>query len=229
MFFGGSTAMSNETKGRWRMRPLRSVIGAVTCLVLMSAPAVAQAPGFDLKLNPRIGLYQPLTNLADAPGAVAEMKGSLAIGLGAELQLGALPFGLRANLDYATSSEVQLSGGSVTTSESPNATLLALVGDLMFRPLPKLIIVQPYLFAGGGVKKYDVSTSDAVFADLKSASDPTVHLGGGLDLGLGPLALNAEVGDYISWSDFQGSLSGNSDTKTQHDLFLTVGLSIGML
>ncbi len=211
------------------MNTLKTTFAAAVCTAVLAAPATAQAPGFDLKLNPRIGLYEPLTKLTDAPDAVAELKGSLAVGLGVELQFGASPFGLRANMDYATSSKVETSSGGVTLGDSPDATLLAVVGDVMLRPLPRFPIVKPYLFAGGGLKQYDVTASNVGYESFKNESDPTVHLGGGLDLGLGPLALNAEVGDYISWSDFQATASGPTDKKTQHDLFVTVGLTIGML
>lgn len=201
-----------------------AVLGAV---LLAAAPAAAQVPGVEIKLNPRIGLYVPVTDLGEFTGTggttTVKMDNSLAIGLGAELQLAALPFGIRANLDYATGSKVNTETGGVE-EEGSETTLLAVVGDLVFRPLPRIIVLQPYLFAGGGLKQYDVETEGA--ASFASESDPTVHLGFGLDFGLGPLALNAELSDYISWFE----LSDTSDeSEIQHDLFVTVGFSIGLL
>ncbi len=199
-----------------------------TCLMLVAAPVMAQAPGIDLRINPRIGLYQPLGNLGETQVAgvtiVEEMGGSLALGLGIELDVMMLPVGFRLNMDYATGSEISRSEDGVEMGESTETTLLAVVGDVMFRPLPKMVLVQPYLFVGGGLKQYDV-TSETTAASFQDASDPTIHFGGGLDVGFGPLALNAEIGDYVSWFEPQESES----SEIQHDLFLTIGFSIGIL
>lgn len=205
---------------------LQSVIAAA-CLVLIAAPAWAQAPGIDVKLNPRIGLYAPLSDLGEAQDAAtdaaAEMAGSLAIGLGVELDIFLLPVDVRFNLDYATGSEVSREG----VAEASDATLLAVVGDVMFRPLPRVIIAQPYFFVGGGLKQYDFDTDD--IAGFQDTSDPTLHVGGGLEVGLGPLALNAEIGDYISWFEAQDAATTDGDSEMQHDLFVTIGFSIGLL
>jgi hypothetical protein len=208
------------------MRNLAKHFAPLVLLIMAAAPARAQVPGVEFTLNPRIGLYAPLSNLGDASiGSTVEtfeMQNSFAVGLGAELILPALPFGIRANLDYATNTSVDIEDG--TLGDGPNASLLALVGDLVFRPLPSLVVVEPYLFAGGGLKQYDFDTSDA-FAGNDSESDPTLHLGGGLDFGLGPFGFNAEVGDYISWFE----LTEGAGSETQHDVFVTAGFSIGML
>jgi opacity protein-like surface antigen len=208
------------------MRSFVKSLMAVAVLAVATAPAAAQVPGIELKLNPRIGLYAPLSDLGEADlgsGPItAEMNSSLAIGLGAELQLAALPFGIRANLDYATSTGVDLSDG-VSTLEGDNATLLAFAGDLMFRPLPNLIVFQPYVFVGGGLKQYDFDAEDTTNAFDTTESDPTFHIGGGLDLGFGPASINVELSDYISSFDFAG------ESELQHDIFITAGFSIGLL
>jgi hypothetical protein len=211
---------------------LSSAIVAAT-LLGMAAPLAAQAPGIDFKLNPRIGLYEPLSDLGDAPDAAStaasELAGSLALGLGLEIGVAALPVGLRLNMDYATGSEVEYDDGFETES-GYETTVLALAADLMFRPIPRLIIAQPYFFAGGGLKQYDFEpTGSDPVASFEDESDFTVHVGGGLDVGFGPLSLNAEVGDYISWWESQDPLDLDADSEIQHDLFLTVGLAIGLL
>ncbi|MFO7893467.1 MAG: outer membrane beta-barrel protein [Longimicrobiales bacterium] len=201
---------------------LKSALVA-TCLLGMAAPAAAQAPGLELKLNPRVGLYVPLSDLGQATTTagtiVADKSGSLAFGVGLELGLIGLPFNVRANVDYKTGSEVSTEG--VTETLEPK--MLAIAGDLVFRPLPKLIIIQPYVFVGGGLRQYDFDTENT--QALEDASDPTVHLGGGLDLTLGPLALNAEIGDYISWYEIQA----DADAEMQHDMFVSVGIVLGLL
>lgn len=202
------------------MRAILKSALAAGCLLGLAVPAAAQAPGLELKVNPRVGVYVPLTDLGDAGGAVgtvvSEQSGNLALGLGVELDLAMLPFGLRANVDYATGSRISAPG----LGDPVDRTVIMLAGDLIFRPLPTLILVEPYLFAGGGMRQYSFDRET-----LDDLSDPMVHLGGGLDLSLGPLALNAEVGDYISWLELQEG----ADSEMQHDLFVSLGIVLGLL
>ena len=194
---------------------------AAACLLAFAAP-VPPAQAQSIKVNPRVGLYVPLTDLGEltttAGTVVAEKSGSLALGLGVELGLGG-SLGLRANTDYVTGSEIQADG---SVSEGTEAKMLVVAGDLVYRPLPRLIVVQPYLFAGAGLRQYDFSEDNT--QALEDASDPTIHLGGGVDLSLGSLGLNAEIGDYISWYEAQEG----SDAVTQHDMFVSIGLVFGL-
>lgn len=197
------------------MRVLLACCVAAGILALHTAPADAQA----LKVTPRVGLYVPLTDLGSREG-VAEtvaLDNSLAFGLGVELNLRGLPFNLRANLDYATETAVTEEG---LDQEAARTTLLAVVGDVVFR-LPRIIVLQPYVFAGGGLKQYgfDMDHREA----FRDSSDPTLHLGGGLDLGFDSFALTAQIGDYISWYELR-----DGDSEIQHDLFVTIGISFGL-
>lgn len=216
------------------MKTILSSAILTACLFGAVAPAHAQAPGVDIRLNPRIGLYEPLSDLGEAPQAASDaatqLSGSLALGLGLELDLAVLPVGLRLNLDYGTGSQVEYGDEGFETQSGYETTVLAVVGDVMFRPIPRLIIAQPYFFAGGGLKQYDFEpTADDPVGTFQDTSDLTVHLGGGLDVGFGPLSLNAEIGDYISWWEQQNLLGGNGDTQIQHDLFVTIGFAMGLL
>ena len=192
------------------------VAACMTGMAAPTAPASAQL----LEVNPRVGLYAPLTDLGDAGSTAsaifAERSGALALGLGVEL--GFLP--IRANLDYVTGAEVNEQG----VGEATDATMLAVSADFIFRPLPRLIIIEPYLFAGAGLRQYDFDPADPNVSELEDASDPAIHLGGGAELMLGPLNLNAEIGDYISWYEIQ-----NDETDMQHDLFVSIGLVLGLL
>jgi hypothetical protein len=195
------------------VRPFMNAAVAAACLVLIAIPAQGQV----LKVNPRIGVYVPLTELGELTGETVELNNSLALGLGLEFGLPFLPFNLRANLDYATDAAVTQEG---VDRDAGRTTVLAVVGDAVFR-LPRMVLIQPYLFAGGGLKQYAFDTQRP--EDFRDSSDPTVHLGGGLDFGLRGFSLNAELGDYISWYQLRGD-----DSRMQHDVFLTVGFSITM-
>lgn len=206
---------------------------ALSLAVLAAAPgAKAQVPGIDLQFIPKIGAYLPVSDLGEvrvgAEEIAAEMEASLAVGLGLELDLPLSPLNVRANIDYATGSEISLEGRGIQLSEAVDATVLALVGDLVFRPLPRVAIVQPYLLGGAGIKRYNFDTDDLAggVGDFLSddQNDFTVHLGAGLDIGLGPLAFMAEVSDYISWFAPNGG-----DSEMQNDIFGMVGVRVGML
>ncbi|MDX1673888.1 MAG: hypothetical protein R3314_03705 [Longimicrobiales bacterium] len=200
------------------MKRILTTVVAAACLAGLTAPAGAQG----LRITPKVGLYVPLSDLGQAQTTAgliaADQTGSLAIGVAAELGLPALPFDIRANVDYKTGSEIEADG---TVVENVETKMLAVAGDLVFR-LPTLILIQPYVFGGAGVRQYDFSGD---VTELQDASDPTVHLGGGVDLSLGVLKLNAELGDYISWYEIQEG----ADAEMQHDFFVTLGLVFGLL
>ncbi len=195
---------------------------AAAALVLMAAPVSAQT----ISLLPKVGGFAPLSDLQDANGGVQELKGSLAIGLAAELKLPVLPR-LRVGFDYATNSELSDSGIGATGT-APNATLLAVTGDLVLRPL-NAGPIRPYGLLGAGVKHYDISTDELTDPDLQAIFDHnqsnfTGHLGAGLDVGLGVLGVTVEASDYISRFD-----PGDAgDSKWQNDIFAMVGMRLGL-
>jgi hypothetical protein len=208
----------------------RKVALTAAGLALIAGPVRAQGgDGLDVRLNPRIGLYGSLTSLTEieeaGQTAAAELGGSLAVGLSVQVDLGLMPIGLRANLDYATGSKIFWEEGGFRT-EQGEATVLAAAADVLVRVLPRSYIISPYLFAGGGLKQYDFTLSqESSIEEFRDESDPAFHFGAGVDLGLGPLALNVEVGDYVSWYEPDPVV----EARPQHDVFATLGLSIGLI
>lgn len=218
---------------------MRTGMKALAACVAMAfaAPAGGQVPGIGLDLVPKVGFYTPAADLAAAGSALGEIVddrgGSLAVGLALDFSALLAPVSLRAGFDYVTSSEFTYAdtttagGGARATGEQ---TMLALAGDLVFRPLPRLVVVQPYLLAGAGVKRYDFSfTEDAGNTDIEqvfpeSRTDLTAHVGIGLDLGLGPIALVAELSDYVSWYEAEGV----EGSEMQNDLFVMAGVRVGL-
>jgi hypothetical protein len=200
------------------MRSLAATLAGAACLALFAWPATTEAQA--LKVNPRIGVYVPASDLGELSedgGRVVTLENSLALGLGLELGLPFIPFNLRANLDYATDAAVTEEG---VDREAGRTTLLALTGDVVLR-LPRLVLFQPYFFVGGGLKQYGFDTDDP--AAFRDTSDPTLHLGGGLDIGFRSLSLTAQISDYISWYELRAG-----DAQIQHDLFLSIGLAFGL-
>jgi hypothetical protein len=204
-------------------------------LALAAAPAGAQVPGVGLELVPKVGFYTAAADLEAATSAAGEIVddrgGSLALGLAVDFGVALMPVSFRVGFDYVSGSEFTYADTTGADLEATGEqTMLALAGDIVLRPLPRLVIVQPYLLAGAGVKRYDFefsevdtgSDAEEVFPD--SQTDFTLHAGLGLDLGLGPIALVAEVSDYVSWYEAEGG----EGTELQNDLFLMAGIRIGL-
>lgn len=203
------------------MRSTSFVTAAVAAALLAPAAGAAQ-----IALVPKIGFYTPATDLVDAAqagGAIVDDRGgSLAVGLALDLSLPVSPVDLRVGFDYVTNSEFKVGDG--TSESTVDQQMLALTGDLVLRPLPRLIVLQPYVLAGAGIKKYSFDFKDASADSFDDENDFTVHGGLGLDLGLGPLSLVAEASDYVSWFKPEGA----EDSKTQHDVFIMAGIRVGM-
>lgn len=188
-------------------------------LVVTPAPAAAQAP-VGLKLVPRVGWFAPLSNLDEG----VEMASGPAIGLALELDLPMLPLNVRANVDYAP--DVELRTGNATGAST--GSVLAVVGDLVFRPAPTIAFARPYLLTGFGMRRYDFGPAeDPEMLDAvapPTGSDFTFHAGVGVDVGDGPVTLIVELGDYLSsWNREEGATS-----RVQNDLFVSVGVRVGL-
>jgi hypothetical protein len=190
-----------------------------TLFLLAPTAADAQIPGINLNLGARAGMFSPMSALAETGAGEWKLKSGLGIGASLELDLPLSPINVRANVEAALGAKLQLddqeNGGEVD--------VVAITGDLVFRPLPRIVVFQPYLLAGGGIKRYSFEDSPLIFGE--GGSDFTGHVGIGGDLKIGPLAVLAELSDYIS--SFKNE--GVGDSKLQNDVFVMVGFRIGML
>jgi len=133
------------------------------------------------------------------------------------------------NLLRATDSEVPVADIGCQGSDCARSTVSSATATLALRPIPNLILIQPYLLAGGGVKRYDFTKQDlqngGLEAILSDQNQLTGHLGAGVEVNLGLLRVTGEVSDLLSKFD-DGQNTSASD-ELQHDLFFTVGLVIG--
>jgi hypothetical protein len=188
--------------------------------IVVIAPTPVAAQGMNVQVVPKIGISMPLGTLGDN----TEIANALAIGAAAELILPRLPVNLRVNLDYAhTADIVERSASEAVHGE---ATIVNFVGDLVLRPLPATATAQPYFLGGAGIKTYDIALDSGAGPELSLAAGTTtrfaLHIGGGLDVRFGPLALVLEVSDYIS------TLPLGDDARTQHDIFGMIGFRVAM-
>ncbi|HEX6587870.1 MAG TPA: outer membrane beta-barrel protein [Longimicrobiales bacterium] len=208
------------------MRSIVKTLAALAAAVLIAAPVSGQ-----VTIVPKVGFYSPANDLQAAQDALGEVVddrgGSLALGAALEFGVPMTSLGVRVGFDYVTGSEFTYED-EASVEATAEQTMLAITGDVVLRPIPRLIIVQPYLLAGAGVKRYDFSFEEDAGTDVETAfpeseTDFTVHAGIGVDLGLGPIALIAEVSDYISWYE-----TGEDESEMQNDLFLMAGVRLGL-
>jgi hypothetical protein len=202
------------------------VIGcaALASLLLSAQPAAAQ-----LRLIPQVGLYTPFAELPSPSVGADELKKEGSLAYGAALELGtpdAVSF--RLNVLHATDSEVPYTDVGCD-EDCARSTVSAASATLALRPFPNIIVVQPYLLLGGGVKRYDFTRQDledeGVEAILNDQNQLTGHLGFGVELNLGLLRLVGEVSNLVSQFDAEGDV-GESD-QLQHDVYFMIGLVLG--
>ncbi len=193
---------------------MKRLVCTLTFLLLAVPTGVLHAQGIGWTLTPKVGFFTPLTSLSQTDSTESKLATALALGLAIEIDFRATPLAVRANADIATNSEVESADGSVLAADQLN-----LVGDLLVRPFSRNYIVQPYLLAGAGLKRYsisddefDISTSEQMF---------TAHIGAGVIFDFGNVKLSAELSDYISSWEVSAT-----ESKGQHDIFGMVGLRI---
>lgn len=230
---GGETHRGSDLATAGFVRPtLRrpSVSVGLALLLLAPAPLLAQRA----ELIPQIGVFTPLTSLgtAEDDGGSAFTLGERERGFayGAAIQFGgATPAGVRATVLFGTGSDVPVTGPGCADEDAcaVENNLRMLAGAVVIRPLPGLIVVRPYLLAGGGWKRFGFDEAQLESLGLQGAiGDHTKRawqLGAGLELSVGLSAIVVELNDFISGFDVE---EDRGDGKTQHDLFLTVGLKL---
>ena len=186
----------------------------IALLGAVAVPQVSNAQG--ITITPQIGVYVPGDDFeslrAGADSVRVNNEGSLALGLNVELGF------LRGTLAYASAATLSRRGVTGET-EVGEGKLLAAAVDFVWRPLPRLIVVQPYLLVGGGLRRADYSyDTDGLDAFPENASDFAVHAGIGADFVLGPVGVSAEITDFISKNE--------EDDWSRHDGFGFVGVKL---
>jgi hypothetical protein len=197
---------------------LMRAVGVVMVLVAGSGGAVGAQ--MNLQVVPKVGVFTPLAPF----GETSELASTLAFGVAGELLLPLLPVNLRVNLDHASTTDIVRR--DPTEAVLGTARITAVVGNVVLRPFDAAALFQPYFVAGGGAKIYEVDR-EAVVADLagldRRFTRGTVHVGGGVDVRFGPMALLLEVGNYMSTLEARPG-----DSRVQHDAFGLLGFRVTM-
>lgn len=191
----------------------KKILFGLGVLAIAVLPRASQAQG--ITITPQIGVYVPGNNIdalrSGADTVLVNREGDLALGFNIDLGI------IRGSLAYASGAKLNESG---TSGDVGKGKLLAVAGDLVIRPLPRLIVLQPYLLLGGGLRRtnYSFDTDALNNAFPKDESKFAFHGGVGADVMLGPVGISAEITDF---------LSQNTDKKwKQHDGFGFVGLRL---
>jgi hypothetical protein len=209
---------------------LRAMTRLTACATLAGALLVTPAAA-QMRLIPQVGLYQQFSELPSIRAGADEIKKEASFAFGVALELGQPDkVSFRVNVLHATESDVPVTDlGCQSQEDCARSTVSSATATLALRPLPNIILVQPFLLAGGGVKRYDYTTQnlrdEGLRTLLSDQNQLTGHLGLGAEVNLGLLRLSGEVSDILSKYD-DGQNTSASD-ELQHDVFVTVGLVIG--
>lgn len=192
------------------MRKLRAGIVSAAAVLLLGGTAAAQG----ISITPSIGAYIPASDFYDlrdeADRLRVEKDGTFALGLAVELGW------LRGTLAYASGATLRGVDTEGGREEIGDGTLLLGAADLVLRPIPRLVVVQPYLLGGIGFRNasYDTDRLESFFPE--DDRETALHIGLGADLMLGRIGIVAELTDFIS--------RDADDKWGEHDAFATVGL-----
>lgn len=191
------------------------VMLGIAAAAFVAMPRVTQAQG--ITITPQIGVYVPsnsVSGLRSAADSISvKREGTLALGLNVDLGF------LRGSVAYASAAKLNKTGVS-GQSEIGDGKLLTAAADIVLRPIPRLIVVQPYILGGAGIRNANYSYDAQGFGNAfpKSDSDFALHAGVGADIMLGPIGVSAEISDFIS--------KDPSNKWKQHDAFGFAGLRL---
>ena len=196
-------------------RRLSALGGAVLLLALGSGSARAQS----ITISPLVGIYgqaNSLDHLRSQADSIINIKRESALALGANLELGFL----RASLNYVSGATIKRNGS--TSGDLGKGKILMGAADAVIRPIPRIVVFQPYALAGIGFKKFDYDVHNTSFGSLKNNSTAAFHVGLGADLMFGGVGIVGEVTDYVS----KGQADASGDKPLQHDAYGLVGLRL---
>jgi len=192
---------------------------AAAAATLMSGFADTPAAAQDIHITPSLGAFHAGQNLDNVRRAADDgrltQNAPLAFGLALEA------FFLRGTVLYASGATIDAEGAGLGGTERiGDGSLFAAAADVVFRPIPRLIVIQPYVLGGIGFKHERYSFEDDAIGELlpDRQTRHAWHIGVGADLMFGNLGVVAEVTDFID-REGDGFLG-------RHDSFAMIGLRL---
>ena len=204
-----------------------AALAAVVAGFVSVFPQKAEA---QLRLLPSVGMYVPVSELGQVEGIAGGIelgKAESTLAYGVAVEFGSI----RANLAYAGDSDIPIDGVGCETC-SARTTMLVGTAALAIRPIPEILFFQPYLLAGGGLKRYNFDPENFGEEGLDGILDDqnqfTGQVGLGLTLSLGGLGLFTELNDYISKVELAPDDEDfDWDSDLQHDMIWSLGIALG--
>ena len=206
-------------------------VSALFGVIALGSQFVAAPIEGQVRLIPQIGVYSAV----DEPGSVQGLNGAYEIGkyesttaYGAALEFGAgQGVSFRVGGLYAPEAENVVSGVGCQTGCPAGVDLLSVNAALVVRPLGRIFLLEPYLVAGGGLKRFNYEPEDLgdgigqIFSDESKGAG---LLGVGASLSLGAAVLTVELADHFHWAD--KGIDGLDRTRMD-DFFFTLGVVLG--
>lgn len=224
-----------------RLRKIRRLLVWTLAAILVALLVVPHLRAqTSVRLLPQVGAYSPLSELGEVREdgetliSAGRRSSSLAWGLGLEVGPATSGTSFRGHLGYGTNSEIPV-GGFECPACSARSTLVTGGVAAVFRPIPRLVLVQPYFLLGAGLKRYDFDVRNAdgdswrrLFRDQ---TRPSGQLGVGLEASILGFRTQWELNGYVSryrGGDSNGSSDGSGLSQSlQTDFFFTLSIPLG--
>lgn len=219
------------------MAPVKWTATTALLLVLLAAwgtwsEAHAQS---SIRLLPQFGAYTPMGQLGqfrdqgDPVFKAGRRASTLAWGLALEAGPAREGTSIRLGVGHGTNSSIPFwsdCDGCAARSTITTAGVAA-----VFRPIPRIVLFQPYFLAGAGIKRYNLEFEgfDDDFWDevVEDQTQPALHLGLGTEVSLLGLRTQWELGGHLSRVRTGVEGSASEDSAFQTDLFLMLSLPFG--
>jgi hypothetical protein len=208
---------SAQVRPAWRATGRSMLRTLIACSAVLAAamPVAGQRAGLDVV--PRAGISMPMGTLPDN----TELANGVALGLSLELRLPLhLPVDFRATVDYTGYNDIVERSAAETVQGE--AMLLGAAVGVVLRPLEAAGAARPFFLGGLGVTVRDITAlaGPDLVAAAGASTRLALHVGGGLDVALGPATLVLELSDYIS------TFPAGDESRVHHAVFGTAGVRI---
>jgi hypothetical protein len=229
------------------MRAHLSLLTIAGISLTMTTPALAQDGRAGVTVVPAVGWFAPGPRLGsvveEGTSSTLQQGSSVMLSLTAELPLTERWLSARGSLGYAPGSSVAVRRAVPAESCGPNCFRTAhedvrladsrvlLMSAGLVATLPALLVTQPYLFGGGGVKRHSVAHDQlpSEFGDVfaREQSDFAMHVGVGAEVAAGRgIVLRAELSDHLSRYRLANTGQESPHGTLQHDIGVQLGLRL---